>query len=194
MAASTQLSVRNKLKVQKGHTASELDTQVAQALFELETGSAELKVDLRGLAIVTAREVDVGADGKKCIVVFVPFTKLKAFQRVHVRLVRELEKKFSGRHVAIIAQRRILPVPAAAGKTIGRARSRSLTSVHEKILDDLVYPAEIVGKRTKIGLDGRRVRVILDKKEQTATEYKIDSFSAVYKKLTGKNVTFDFEA
>ena len=32
--------------------------------------------------------------------------------------------------------------------------SRTLTQVHESILEDLVYPAEIVGRRTRVKLDG----------------------------------------
>lgn len=33
-----------------------------------------------------------------------PVPQLKAFQKIQVRLVRELEKKFSGKHVVFIAQ------------------------------------------------------------------------------------------
>lgn len=66
-------------------------------------------------------------------------------------------------------------------------------AVHNAILDDLVYPAEIVGKRIRIRLDGSRLfKVHLDKNQQTNIEHKLDTFSAVYKKLTGKEVTFEF--
>ena len=77
----------------------------------------------------------------------------------YFRLVRELEKKFSGKHVVFIAQRRILPKPTRKANKLKQKRpiSRTLTAVHDSILDDLVYPAEIVGKRIRIRLDGTRL-------------------------------------
>ena len=56
------------------------------------------------------------------------------------RLVRELEKKFSGKHVVFIAQRRILPKPTRKANKLKQKRpiSRTLVAVHTAILDDLV--------------------------------------------------------
>ena len=70
-----------------------------------------------------------------------------------------MEKKFSGKHVVFIAQRRILPKPTRKANKLKqkRPRSRTLMAVHNAILDDLVYPAEIVGKRIRIRLDGSRL-------------------------------------
>ena len=73
------------------------------------------------------------------------------------RLTRELEKKFSERHVVFVAQRRMLRKPTRTSRVRQkRPRSRTLTDVHEKILEDLVYPTEIVGKRTRIAVDGSK--------------------------------------
>merc|ERR1712008_28066 len=101
----------------------------------------------------------MGRGGKKAIVIFVPVPQLKQFQKIQTRLVRELEKKFSGKHVVFIAQRRILPKPTRKANKLKqkRPRSRTLQAVHNSILDDLVYPAEIVGKRIRIRLDGSRL-------------------------------------
>ena len=161
-----------------------------QALFDLEATNAELKADLRDLFISGAAEVDTGA-ARRAVVVRVPFRLLKAFHRVQARLVRELEKKFSGRDVVIVADRRVMR-PPTNGKAIARPRSRTLTAVHAAILGDLVHPTEIVGQRVRYHLDGSRVlKVYLDPKDRNTTEAKLDTFGAVYKKLTGKDAVFE---
>lgn len=175
--------------------ADEFETSVAQELLNLEMTSPDLKASLRDLYITAAKEVDCGA-GRKAIVIYVPYKLRKSFNKVHQRLVRELEKKFSGRHVLLIAQRTILGASyIRSQKTRGpRPRSRTLTAVHEAILDDIVYPTEIVGKRTRVKTDGKRVmKVYLDSKDQANVEGRTDTFAAVYGKLTNKNVTFQFE-
>ena len=118
--------------------------QVAQNLYDLEQ-NADLRADLRALHISAVKEIDIGA-GRKALVVFVPPPMLKGFQKIQPRLVRELEKKFSDRHVLFIAQRRILSKPSHKSRVLQkRPRSRTLTAVHESILEDLVFPTEIVG-------------------------------------------------
>merc|ERR1711962_367196 len=84
-------------KVQKIGDAklNECEQAIGFALMELESNS-DLKAQLRELFIRSAQEIEIGK-GKKAIVVFVP--------------VRELEKKFSGKHVVFIAQRKILAKP-----------------------------------------------------------------------------------
>jgi len=161
----------------------------------LESTSTELKASLRELYIAAAKEVDCGAAGK-AIVIYVPFKLLKSFQKIHVKLVRELEKKFSGRQVLIIGQRTILGKSYIRDpKTTGiRPRTRTLTSVHEAILDDIVYPTEIAGKRIRCKVDGKRIlKVILDSKDQPNVEGRVDICASVYGKLTNKNIAFYFK-
>ena len=125
----------------------------------------ELKADLRDLFINSAKEVDISS-GRKAIVIHVPVRLLKAFHKVQIRLVRELEKKFSGKDVVIVANRRILPKPTT-GSSIARPRSRTLTAVHAALLEDLVFPTEIVGKRTRYRTDGSKLlKVFLDPKDR----------------------------
>jgi small subunit ribosomal protein S7e len=65
--------------------------------------------------------------------------------------------------------------------------------VHTAILDDLVFPTLIVGKRTRVRLDGTKLlKVYLDPKDIKDVDYKLKTFAAVYKKLTCKAVEFIF--
>ncbi|KAK6335667.1 40S ribosomal protein [Orbilia brochopaga] len=172
---------------------SEIELQVAQAFVDLETNTSELKSALRPLQFQSAKELEVG-HGKKAIVIFVPVPLLQNFHKIQQRLTRELEKKFSDRHVVFIAQRRILPKPGRRSRvTQKRPRSRTLTSVHEKILEDLVYPTEIVGRRIRTKEDGSKVmKVLLDPKDVGGLDWKVEGFAEVYKKLTGRSVVFEF--
>ncbi|WFC97138.1 ribosomal protein S7 [Malassezia brasiliensis] len=170
---------------------TETETLVCQALIDLENHVPELKAELRPLQVSSVKEVDVKG-GKKAYVVFVPMPQLKAFHKIQQRLTRELEKKFSDHHVVFVGQRRILAKPSSHSRAKQpRPRSRTLSWVQDAILDDLVFPTEITGKRTRVATDGsKQIRAALDSKDATSLEYKLDTFSSVYRKLTGKDVVF----
>lgn len=192
-AQKTKNAKPSKTAAAQPSSSDSLDKSVAKALYDIQTTNTSLSADLRPLQFHSAREVELGSQ-RKAIVLSVPVPQLKAWRRVQLAIARELEKKFSDRTVVIVAQRRIIPKPkhGAANKQ-ARPRSRTLTAVHDAWLEDMVYPTEIVGKRIRVKSDGKRlIKVFLDPKDQTALESKVDVFAAVYKKLTGKDVVFDF--
>jgi hypothetical protein len=89
-------TARRKIQKEKGQEPDEFEESVAQALFDLESTNTELKSELRDLFINSAKEVDVSGN-RKAVIIHVPYRLRKAFQKIHARLVRELEKKFSGK-------------------------------------------------------------------------------------------------
>lgn len=183
-----------KIKKSKGMTPDTFEQQVAGELFQIEMSASEMKAEMKDLYISAAKEVDV-SDGRKAIIIFVPFKLLKGFHKVQPRLVSELEKKFSGKHVVFIAQRTILSKESVRSKKLSsvRPRSRTLTSVQESILEDIVYPTEIVGKRIRYKTGGtRQLKVLLDSKDFANVESKLETFASIYSKLTNKDVVFEF--
>jgi len=185
-------AISKKIAKKAGEEVTPLDQEVATALLDIEIGSKELAADLRELSIASTKEVDV-AGAKKAIIVVLPFRQAKKFQKNQARVSRELEKKLGGRQVVFVAQRTILGTQyrrQTQGKQ-NRPRSRTLTAVHEAILEDVVYPTQIVGKRTRVRVDGSKLlRVFLDAKDSTEST-RLATYAAVYKKLTNKNVSFE---
>merc|ERR1711937_742544 len=98
-------TARQKIKKEKGEP-TELENQVAQAFVDLEINNEELRPFLKNLHIAGAKEVVVNKS-TAAIVIFLPHRLKDLFRKNQVRLVRELEKKFSGQHVVLVAQRKI---------------------------------------------------------------------------------------
>lgn len=173
---------------------TDLELTVAKALFDIQSANSELAGDLRLLQIRGARAIDLPG-GRQALLLLVPVPQLKGWRRIQSRLLRELEKKLGAggeRTVLLVAFRRIMAKPGRTDMAI-RPRSRTLTAVHDAWLEDMVYPTEVVGKRTRVKTDGSRIlKVLLDPKDQTTLEGKTETMAAVYRKLTGKDVVFEF--
>ncbi|MBA0787180.1 hypothetical protein Gotri_027540, partial [Gossypium trilobum] len=104
------------------------------------------------LKIITSSQIDVSSS-RKAVVIHVPYRLSKAFRRVHVKLVRELEKKFSGK-VGVVS-----------------------CSSHWGFVSQTFWVGSFL--------------VYLHPKERNNTEYKLETFSTVYRKLAGKDVVFE---
>ncbi|CAK0819446.1 unnamed protein product, partial [Prorocentrum cordatum] len=182
------INARKKIIKDKSAPITELEEEVAKALLDIETSQAsDIKGELRDITISAAKEVD--AKTRKAVVVYFPFRVWAAVKKIQGRLVRELEKKLAKKHVVFVANRTILDKNFRRRGLKVRPRSRTLTAVHDSILEDIVGPTEIVGRRTRIGADGTKLmKVFLDPKdkEKGDVEDKKATFAAVYKKLTNK--------
>lgn len=189
------LNTRKKILKDKGAAPTALEEEVAKALFDIEVAPAsDIKAEVRDVYISSAKDIEVGRSGA-AIVIHVPFRVWKIVRKIQGRLIRELEKKFAKRHIILVANRTILDKNFRRKGLKVRPRSRTLTAVHESILEDVVGPTEIVGKRTRISVDGSKLlKVYLDPKdkEKDNVENKLSTYSAVYKKLTNKEAVFLF--
>merc|ERR1712190_553606 len=150
------LSITNKLQKKNNQRASDIENNVAQTLLEIQNGAdAATKEQLMQLHVVAVKEIDVG--GRNALILMVPAQQVAGWQEVQTKIVRELEKKFSGKHVLVIGARKVMAKEArkAGAKCYKQKRpiSRSVKHVHEAILEDCVFPAEITGKRIRHKMD-----------------------------------------
>eukprot|EP00756_Hemistasia_phaeocysticola_P038249 Hpha_TRINITY_DN16746_c3_g6::TRINITY_DN16746_c3_g6_i1::g.76758::m.76758/K02993/RP-S7e, RPS7; small subunit ribosomal protein S7e len=178
-----------KIRKSRRADASELERNVAQYLFDLECNSKNLKSHLSGLHINSVKNLEVSAT-KTAAVVFYPLRFIRKLHKIQKQLVTELEKKLSGRHVVLVAQRKIQRT-VKGGK--GMQRSRTMKAVHESYLDDIVFPSDICGKRIRQKVDGsKKLKVFLDSRDKDRVDSKLDTFAAAYQKLTGHEVSFGY--
>jgi len=175
------MSLTSQTKIIK-QNPTRLELKIAQVIFDLQSASdADLSKKLKELYIVGAKEIKIGE--RRAIIVFVPYPKLVQFQAVHNVVVSELEKKFAGKHVMLLAQRRILNKITKKNRTKRQKRpmSRTLSAVHNAILEDLVFPAQIVDKRIRVRVDGTRLfKVSLDPAKKSFVEDKLETFTSAF--------------
>ena len=84
---------RRKIKKAGDVKLTAFEENCAQELYNIEMQHSGLKTDLYPLHITAAREITT--DGKKAVVLFVPYTQLADYHKIQKTLVEELEKKFA---------------------------------------------------------------------------------------------------
>lgn len=91
--------------------------------------------------------------GKNVLLVILEFNSYVILKKYYKKVVGILEKKLKT-PVLFIAKRTIQSKWVKENKSQKRPMSRTLTKVHEAILDDLVQPANIIAKSTRHKADG----------------------------------------
>ena len=178
----------------KDKKPDDFEYHVAQTLGEIEASSPDLKGELKDILITGASEFEAKYRGavRQAVIIFFHYRSKATLARIHSRLQSELAKRFK-KPVVLLLQRTIIPKYFKSKGQQKRPYSRTLTKVHEAILDDLVHPSTIIGKRLRVKADGKRVfKVLLDTQNRENIQDKLDIISAVYSKLTNKEAVFEF--
>ena len=134
-------------------------------------------------------------DGKQFLLVNVNEAGAKNLQKVHVELVKSLEST-SGKPCLVIPSRKTVD-----GKKfrnfIGKKvpRTKTLTYTRELLLEDLLFPATIVGKRTRYPRgQQKQLKVLIDSVDKDTISSKTTPICVAHKSLTGHELSLDFPA
>ncbi|SBS87909.1 40S ribosomal protein S7, putative [Plasmodium ovale] len=182
-----------KSKILKNNP-TDLEKEIAQCLVDIElSSSSDIKNDAKEIKLLSCDLVEVEKIKKKTILIFIPYKIYMTYVRkIQRKLINELEKK-TKKYVVLVAKRTILKTKQKTKSFKIIPRSRTLTSVYDSLLEDIVAPSEIIGKRISMKADGKRIfKIMLDSKERQRDniEEKLISFAAVYKKITKRDTIF----
>ena len=178
-----------KAKNQSG----DITRTLTNALQQIQDKDPELKKDIQGIKVENAAEIPT-SDNKKCYLVHVASDSVDSLHKVHSEVVKKLEGKLSNPVVIVPTRKRINGnlYRKYRGKNV--PRTETLTYVYDALLQDVVYPAAIVGKRVRYPKSkGRVFKVQVDKLDKEAIEYKLNAITASYKALTNRDLTVEFQ-
>jgi small subunit ribosomal protein S7e len=181
-------------KTNKNAQYSAIEQQTGTALQEIV---AQLEGDNKrfGSFLEIAKVVEIPNGKEKPIaLVYLSHKSHKVLLTpLYKKLVTELEKKLKTT-VLLIAGRNILSRWVKKNRTQKRPFSRTLTSVQENLLTELLLPGVIISDRVRVRLDGSQVRKLtVDKTEQHFLEERTAAIKTAFKKLTTRDVEIEFE-
>jgi small subunit ribosomal protein S7e len=133
-------------------------------------------------------EVPNGKDKPSILVYFSYKSRKVLLLPIQKKLISELEKKLKTT-VLLVCARNIQSRWIKKNRTQKRPFSRTLTSVYEEILTELLLPGIIISDRTRVRLDGSSVRkLVLDKTDEHFFEDRSQAIINAYKKLTNREI------
>ena len=182
----------SKKEGSKKGTVSEIQKNVSNALEKIKDAEKDHKAELDSLKIEHANEVTVN-DDQKCYLIQISTQNLAGFKKVHSLLTKKLEEHLSNPVVIIPARKRVNGKEYRTFVSKKVPRDRTLTAVFDGYLDDILYPATIVGKRIRYPVGKTRTyKVLVDPLDKDSIEYKLPAMTACYRALTNRNLEIEF--
>ena len=187
-------SIYARAKTTKNPQYSAAEQQVGAALIDIVS---QLDGDNKRLGsfieVNRVIEIPMGKEKPAVLVYFSHKSHKVLLTHLYKKIVLDLEKKLKT-VVLLVAARNIQSRWIKRNKTQKRPYSRTLTSVQEAVLNELLLPGIIISDRVRVRLDGTSVRkVTLDKTEQHFLEERTEAIKNAYKKLTTRDIDISFD-
>ena len=172
-----------------------MEEDTAKTLTAFENSNKDIQKDLRMVYLNSVQEIEYeGNDGtaQKYIQVKIPYRSLQFYKKVSNQMIDHLEAKFKW-PVIVVVNRTIDSKRKISHPSQKRPRSRTLKAVHQAVLNDVVVPSSIVGRRTRVAAGRRPVETVyLDPLDRDLVEDKLDAMASAYFNLTTHHITLEF--
>merc|ERR1712241_1002523 len=110
------------------------------------------------------------------------------FKNIYIAGAREFQINQIGK------KRTILSKWIKVHKSQTRPRSRTMTSVFDSILEDLLLPGNITARRIRHKLNGKLVyKICINEENRAYLEERADAIAQIYDALTHRRIEIDFK-
>jgi small subunit ribosomal protein S7e len=186
---------RDKIIKKDNEKPTELEEDVAKALRSLGSKHENLQQHLKIIFLNSAKMVDYqqrDGSNEQYLLVRIPHRSHAAFKKAGVVVQEALEAHFKV-PCLVVANRTIISPSAKRHPTQMRPRSRTLTTVYQEILNDVVFPSNITERSLRMQADGKKQQIVLlDPLDVETMEDKLDAIIDCYHKLTTHKVSLGF--
>ena len=157
----------------KKEKVTEIEKNFQNTLNSIVNSEKENKKELEGLKIENAKEVQV-EKGERCYLVRVKTNDERDLKKVHSTLVKKFEEQYSAPVALIPAKKRVNGKLYRRYRGTKVPRDKTLSAMFDSYLEDLLYPATIIGKRIRYPKGKcRQFKVLVDPTDKDSIEYKI---------------------
>ena len=182
----------SKKEAPKKGNISELQKNVSTEFEKIKDSEKDHKAELDTIKIEYANEVSMN-DDQKCYLIQISTQNLAGFKKVHSLLTKKLEEHLGNNVILIPKRKRVNGKEYRTFVSKKVPRDKTLTAVFDGYLDDILYPATIVGKRVRYPVGKTRVyKVIVDPLDKESVEYRIPAITACYKAITNRILEIQF--
>jgi small subunit ribosomal protein S7e len=180
------------MKKESSKKSNETQKIVSTAFEKIKDSEKEHKADLEPIKIEHSNEVQM-SDDQKCYLIQISTSNLAGFKKVHSLLTKKLEESLSNPVILIPAKKRVNGKEYRVYVSKKVPRDRTLTAVFDGYLDDILYPATIIGKRIRYPTGKTRTfKVLVDPLDKDIVEYKVPAMVACYRALTNRKLEIEF--
>ena len=169
--------------------------QVSDIIKNLAKASEENTKLLKNAKVVDVKHFVVKTEDKKslkALVVYLPFPYLKDHKQAVNKIINEVQTKTNS-YVFVVAKRTVISKWSDYNQKI--PKSRTLADVCDAILEDLLAPGQIIGRRMRVRLNGTHLyKIHVNEESRPYLQDKVESITQIYHALTNRKIAIEFRS
>ena len=169
--------------------------QVSDIIKSLSKSSDENSKLLKNAKVTDVKQFVVKTEDKKslkALVIYLPFPYLKDHKQAVNKIINEVQVK-TGSYAFVVAKRTIISKWSDYKQKI--PKSRTLTDVCDAILEDLLAPGQIIGRRMRVRLNGTHLyKIHVNEESRPYLQDKVETITQIYHALTNRKIAIEFRS
>ena len=168
--------------------------QVSNIIKNLSKASEENTKLLKNAKVTDVKQFVIKTEDKKslkALVIYLPFPYLKDHKPAVNKIINEVQAK-TGSYAFVVAKRTVISKWSDYKQKI--PKSRTLTDVCDAILEDLLTPGQIIGRRMRVRLNGTHLyKIHVNEESKPYLQDKVETITQIYHALTNRKIAIEFK-